>query len=473
MSYLKNYFLIQANKDERTYPNIFLVNEDSKLDEININHTYINHGKMTYYKSRSDQERDLVIVDTEVDLPTYKYRALGGNVYHYLNKLSFTYITINIKQTGLKDDEIQSFIEGFILRANKLDTYKHEKCQNSISTINFVVDEAVNIKSIYEKAEMTARSVFLARFITNEPANRFNADTFVNAVRNRFEDESNVKIKIYQGQDLVRNNMVGLLNLSKGSLANPALIEIGYQTDPLKPLITLVGKGITIDTGGYNIKSGKDISGIRVDMGGAAAVFGALDLLIKMRAKVNVVGIIVTTENLINSEALVPGDVIVYPNNISVQVANTDAEGRLILADGLIHAQNLGSEVVIDIATLTGSVGMALGNELAGLWGNESIVKELKSSAEATGEHVWHMPLVEAYENSLNSDYADLKNISSMSLGGAITAALFLKKFVNDCKWAHLDIAAMVESNRDEDEFVKGTTGYGVRLLTEFVKKYK
>ncbi|MTL92283.1 hypothetical protein GMA44_11030 [Turicibacter sanguinis] len=208
-------------------------------------------------------------------------------------------------------------------------------------------------------------------------------------------------------------------------------------------------------------------------MGGSAAVFGAIYELAIQQKEANVIGIILTTENLINSEAMVPGDIIKYRNGLTVQVVNTDAEGRLLLADGLLYAQELGAKSIIDIATLTGSIGGALGQEMAGFFtDDESLRKELKESAHVTGEKVWELPLIKEYDSSLNSHYADLSNLSSLSYAGHITAALFLKRFVDDkISWAHVDIAAMTDVHADRGDYVTGMTGYGVKLLAKTIEQ--
>ncbi|MTL51973.1 peptidase M17, partial [Turicibacter sanguinis] len=273
--------------------------------------------------------------------------------------------------------------------------------------------------------------------------------------------------------DLISREFNGILAVSKGSHIEPRVITLKYQTNQELPLTALVGKGITFDMGGYNIKSGRDLSGSRVDMGGSAAVFGAIYELAIQQKEANVIGIILTTENLINSEAMVPGDIIKYRNGLTVQVVNTDAEGRLLLADGLLYAQELGAKSIIDIATLTGSIGGALGQEMAGFFtDDESLRKELKESAHVTGEKVWELPLIKEYDSSLNSHYADLSNLSSLSYAGHITAALFLKRFVDDkISWAHVDIAAMTDVHADRGDYVTGMTGYGVKLLAKTIEQ--
>lgn len=263
--------------------------------------------------------------------------------------------------------------------------------------------------------------------------------------------------------------MNGVLTVGRGSTYNPSFVELVYKGDDSKPLVALVGKGVTFDTGGISLKSGKDLSDMRMDMGGAAAVSGALTLLAKTKAKVNVVALIPIVENAADSTSVLPGEVIHYKNGLTVQVGNTDAEGRLILADALIRAGEWNAEYIVNIATLTGAIVNALGTELAGVFGDENLSATLKNIGDRNGDFVWPMPLVEAYDKSLDSNYADMNNISSLNGAGSITAGLFLRRFVpKESKWAHVDMAGMMSKNAAQGYYAKSATGFGARLLADF-----
>src|SRR5699024_8766137 len=241
-----------------------------------------------------------------------------------------------------------------------------------------------------------------------------------------------------------------------------------YNGDSTKPLIALVGKGVTFDTGGISLKGGRNISDMRMDMGGAAAVAGAVKLLAASKAEVNVVGLIQTVENMPGKDAVLPGDVINYKNGYTVQIGNTDAEGRLILADGIIRAQELDASYIVDISTLTGSMERALGSQLAGIFGEETLMSKMKAVGDINGDRVWPMPLVEEYDATLASDYADFCNISTMGPAGAITAALFLRRFVSDhSKWIHVDMAGVME-HKNEGYYTNAATGFGASLLADY-----
>lgn len=317
-------------------------------------------------------------------------------------------------------------------------------------------------------ARIRAEGAMLAKDLVNDTPDALNPDTFVDRVVAHFANQP-VQVKVYRGQELVDRQMNGLLAVGSGSWHKPALIEIRYEGNSSLPLLALVGKGITFDMGGMNVKTARDISDARMDMGGAAAVIGAMDILVKQGAKANVVALIAVADNLPDAAAMLPSSVIRYPNGLSVQVANTDGEGRLVLADALLHAAKLGATEAIDIATLTGNVGQALGLELAGIWGHGGMTEQLVAIGERNGERLWPMPLVDEYESELRSDYADLRNVGTSTLAGAITAALFIRRFVAPTmKWVHIDMAGTVQYKRDVGYAPAGATGYGARLLADY-----
>lgn len=458
------------NYNEQVDADVYVIDCKSQFTDVILNEEDYSFGHIKEFYKRTINEKDLFVIGIGDEKRHYKYRKIGGDIGRLLNQKKYQSVNVSFDYcTDINEAKIQAFIEGWLLGTHKLDTYKSQKINNFVRSCFIQTKITINFAEIVEKAFCQAESVLLARTICQEPFNHFNSEDFVKITKETFKN-SQVKVKIYQDIDLIEKQMIGLLTVSKGSNYKPALIELSYQTDPTKPLTALVGKGLTFDMGGNNIKKGNDLSNARFDMGGASAVIGALLNISKLDLKANVVGLLCVTENMINSDAMLPGDVIHYPNGKTVQICNTDAEGRLVLADGIIHADNLGAQLIVDIATLTGSVGASLGTSLAGLWGDNDLVEIMKRVANESGELVWHMPLVDDYEKTLDSDYADFKNISTLNMAGSITAALFLRKFINGKKWAHLDIAAMMESNKESGEFVKGATGYGVRLLTEFIK---
>ncbi len=330
----------------------------------------------------------------------------------------------------------------------------------------YKVNGAYEVEAAYIDAAVNAASYNVTRILNHLPYNECNPETMVGIVSKLFVSPD-VNITILRKAECEALNLQGMLTLSKGSRFEPTLIKLEYKTDESLPKLALVGKGVMFDTGGYSIKTGRDISNMKADMGGASAVLGTIHHLANTHAKANVTAYLMLTDNLINEQAMIPGDVITYSNGLSVEVANTDAEGRLILADGILLAQSEGAEKIIDIATLTGNAVAALGPEYAAVYSNtDQFALDIASVNSLSNDKVWHMPLIKDYKSSLKGNISDLRNISSMPYAGSITAALFLEHFVSNVEWAHIDMAAQTERS----EFGTKYSGYGVRLLSNYIR---
>jgi leucyl aminopeptidase len=262
--------------------------------------------------------------------------------------------------------------------------------------------------------------------------------------------------------------MGALLAVGQGSVNEPRFIILGYQGGSGPPVV-LVGKGVTFDTGGISIKPAQSMEDMKYDMSGAAAVLGTFEVLGRLRPKVNVVGLVPSVENMPSATAYRPADVVTSHLGKTIEVVNTDAEGRLILADALSYARRYQPAAVIDIATLTGAIGIALGPVSSGVMGNDAaLVQEVIAAGQRAHERAWELPLWDEYRELIKSDIADVKN-SGGRAAGSITAGWFLKEFVDGFPWAHLDIAATAYTDRDDPAMVKGPTGQGVRLFSELV----
>jgi leucyl aminopeptidase len=371
-----------------------------------------------------------------------------------------------------QDELVYATAEGFLLGDYQFVKYKNKREEDTVQdvTIATLEGELTGFDDVLNKARIYAEGTRIARDLKNEPGNKLRPYDLVAYVEDLFKG-TDAKVEVYKGDDLVEKQFNGLIAVGKGSTNPAAMIKVTYQTDETQPLTALVGKGLTFDTGGISLKVGqRDLSDMRMDMGGSAAVIGALYILTQLKAKANVAVIVPTCENMPDASAMLPGDVIEYRNGTTVHVGNTDAEGRLVLADGLILSQEIGAKHVVDIATLTGACMAALGTKQAGLWGDEEVTSGLKQSAKLTGEKVWEMPLTEEYEELLYSPIADLRNISEGPYAGAITAALFLRRFVGkDQQWAHLDIAGPMMVNKTFTYSNEGATGFGARLLADWI----
>ncbi|MGB8955509.1 MAG: leucyl aminopeptidase family protein [Tumebacillaceae bacterium] len=375
--------------------------------------------------------------------------------------------------TNATDAELATVTaEGALLGQYRFDKYKANKEEVTVQNVTIANSEGAlsGLEDAIKTGRIYAEGTMIARDLMNEPGNKLRPYDLAQFAVEHFKG-TKATVEVIKGDALVDNKFVGLITVGKGSDHPPAMVKITFQNDASKPLTSLVGKGMTFDTGGVSLKTyARDLSDMRFDMGGAAAVVGAMHILTQLDAPVNVVSLLCACENAIGGGAVLPGDLIEYPNGTSVQVGNTDAEGRLVLADALIHSQDLGAERVIDIATLTGACAAALGSKLGGLFSNnEEMAAELKKSANATGELVWELPLFDEYDDLLYSAYADVRNISDGG-GGAITAALFLRRFVGkEQKWSHLDIAGQMEYKRTGSFSNEGGQGFGARLMADYV----
>lgn len=401
-------------------------------------------------------------------------RNIAGSIARDLRKRKIETALFEgaVLESGLselkKGEAARAFIEGWELGSYQFLTYK-SKAQASKTELEWVGCE--DIQSFIEEGKIRAQAVSLSRDLMNEIPSKLNPETYPDVLSSAFKD-TDAKVTVYRKAQLEAMEMHGVLEVCKGSKYEPAFVEISYCGDDTKPLVALVGKGVTFDTGGISLKGGRDISDMKMDMGGSAAVAGAMKLIVESKARVNVVALIPIVENMPDRESLIPSEVIRYKNGLNVQVGNTDAEGRLILADGLIRAGELKAKYIVDIATLTGAIGNALGSKLAGVFGDEELSDVMKRIGIENGDNVWPMPLVDAYDSYLKSDYADLNNISSKGEAGSITAGLFLRRFVPEtAKWLHIDMAAVAQSSGDSGYYTKAATGFGARLLADFTKK--
>lgn len=370
-----------------------------------------------------------------------------------------------------------AWLEGWLYGLYRFDAFRQSTATEGTVELLIAAGDwpelpPAELERIADRARLRNAGAALARDRVNEPPDVLSPERFAAWAERYFRrEDAPVRVCVYRGEALREKRMSGLLAVGAGGSGEPALVEIRYEGDPEggRPLLALIGKGVTFDMGGMNVKTGRDISDARMDMGGAAAVAGAMDILIGSRAKVNVVALLPIVDNLAGPGAMLPSSVIRYPNGLTVQVANTDGEGRLIIADALLHAAALGAAEAVDIATLTGNVGAALGLGIAGIWGDAEMTERLVAIGERNGERLWPMPLMDEYEADLRSEYADLRNVGRGTMAGAITAALFLRRFVAEpMRWVHIDMAGTVQYKQDGGYAEAGATGYGARLLADY-----
>ena len=315
------------------------------------------------------------------------------------------------------------------------------------------------------RGKIMAEATNLARDMANEPANYMTPTDMAEMAR-KVADEWSLECQVLEREDMERLGMGALLGVARGSRQPPKLIVLSYKGgDPSKSTLGFVGKGVTFDSGGISIKPSEGMGDMKGDMAGGAAVIAAMRAIGELKPKINVTALIPATENLPDGAALKPGDIVRASNGRTIEIVNTDAEGRLILADALSYARKLGLSPLVDVATLTGACHIALGDLCTGAFANnQDIVERVIKAGEEAGECIWQMPMYDEYKEQNKSDVADIKNTGGR-WGGAITGAQFLAEFIEETHWVHLDIAGTSRTEKDRNHLVKGATGVAVRTL--------
>jgi leucyl aminopeptidase len=357
--------------------------------------------------------------------------------------------------------------EGLILGSYRFTEHKSDASPSKTETILFPSDGATDA----ERGALNAEANVLARDLINEPASTLTPSVFAERAK-EVAHEHDLVSKIWGPAELSERGFGGLLGVSRGSEEEPRFIQLRYVPANPKGKVTLIGKGVTYDTGGYSLKPPSSMEQMKTDMAGGAAVLGVMSILGRLGIKLEVHGLIPATENLVSGKAVKPGDVIVHYGGRTTEVMNTDAEGRLILADALAFASEQKPDAIIDIATLTGSMTVALGKKGAGLFSNDDdLATEIGEAGDRAGELFWRMPMWAHFKGELDSEIADQKNVGSR-YGGAITASLFLESFLKEeVPWVHLDIAGPARADSDKDEISRGGSAFGVRTFIEWLER--
>jgi len=364
----------------------------------------------------------------------------------------------------------QAIVEGVVLGSYAFDDYRRAKKATKITAVTVVVaDGAAVVKRGVARGEAVANAVVWARNMVNMPARELSPEAFARAATQLLRGRG-VRVEVFDVPAMRRQRLGGILGVGQGSKQPPRLVKMTYNPAGARGSIALVGKGVVFDSGGLSLKTGSGMETMKTDMGGAAAVIAAMSALAALDVKTKVVAYTPMVENMPSGEAIRPGDVLTFRNGKTAEVLNTDAEGRLILADGLSLAAEGKPDAIIDLATLTGACMVALGDKIAGLMSNDDALRDrVEAAAQRSGESVWRLPLPKEYRKLIDSEIADIKNIGSGGYGGALTAGLFLEEFVNGVPWVHLDIAGPGRAAADDGVVRKGGTGFGVRTLLELV----
>ncbi|MBT9310859.1 leucyl aminopeptidase [Leptothoe kymatousa] len=365
----------------------------------------------------------------------------------------------------------QTIAEGITLAMHEDKRFKSESEPAKVSLTDVALLDLPGHEASLAQAAHVCDGVILARELVAAPPNVVTPMALADTAQ-AIANDHGLTIKVLEQAECEELGMGAYLGVAMASDMPPKFIHLTYTPDGTpKRKVALIGKGLTFDSGGLNIKAGAGsmIELMKMDMGGAAAVLGAAKAIAQIKPDVEVHFISAATENMISGRALHPGDILTASNGKTIEVNNTDAEGRLTLADALVYADKLGVDAMVDLATLTGACLVALGNDIAGLFTpDDALAKKISQAADAAGEKLWRMPMEEKYFDGLKSIVADMKNTGPRP-GGSITAALFLKQFVKETAWAHLDIAGPVWNEKDNAYNNPGATGYGVRMLVQWI----
>ncbi len=421
----------------------------------------------------------LVGLGKKQDFTLDMVRQVSGTAVKTVQHLGIKEVTCPLYPLRKDSGEIsQAVVEGALLGHYRFKKFKHLKPDEAkeVEELIIVVEERARLnraKGGARRGESVSEAVGLARDLINSPGNEATPDMMADEAR-KIARSPGLTVQVLSGADMKRLGMNGVLGVARGSAQPPKFIILEYgRKRPGRDTVVLVGKGVTFDSGGISIKPSHDMDKMKYDMAGAGTVLSTFKALARLKPKVHVVGLMPCAENMPGGRAMKPGDILTCMNGKTVEVANTDAEGRLILADALSYAKRYKPAAIIDLATLTGACVVALGHFAMGMLGNnDELKKRLKAAGEATHERVWELPLWDDYNEAIKSDIADVKNIGDRS-AGTITAAKFLEKFVEKTPWVHLDIAGVAWELKDTPYVPKGASGSGVRLLTELLMNWR
>jgi leucyl aminopeptidase len=407
-------------------------------------------------------------------------QALGGQIYSALSTKGHASVHVLVDaldKCKMRPDQMAAEMAlGARLRSYRFDKYRtKEKAEDkpSLKTLKILCNGSSKARTAFAPKDKVADGVFMTRDLVSEPANVIYPETLAKQAQSL--SKLGVKVEVLGEVQMRKLGMGALLGVGQGSVRESKLVVMRWNGKKGKGKndapVAFVGKGVTFDTGGISIKPSGGMEDMKWDMGGSGVVIGLMKALAGRKANANVVGVVGLVENMPSGAAQRPGDIVTSMSGQTIEVLNTDAEGRLVLADALWYTkERFKPKFMVDLATLTGAIIICLGNEKAGLFSNDDkLSKQLSDAGEAVGESIWRMPMGDNYDKMLNCDAADMKNISGGRGAGSITAAQFLKRFVDKTPWAHLDIAGVTWSNKASSVTPKGGTAFGVRLLDRLV----
>jgi leucyl aminopeptidase len=405
----------------------------------------------------------------------YELRRLAGAAVRSLKGRGLRSFAFVVPENGLGAEEaVKAIVEGAFVGNFDPNTYQSDRKEQAIDSVTVVVrGDQKKLQQALDEARIVGESQNFTRELVNEPSNRMTPTILAERAK-KMAQEVGLKCEVFGADKIKELKMGAFWGVAQGSDEPPALIILRYEPAgaPEKPVLGLVGKGITFDTGGISIKPSDGMEKMKYDMAGGAAMLGAMRAIALLKPKVKVTALVCATENMPSGKAQKPGDIQTAMSGKTIEIINTDAEGRLVLADGLCYARQLGCTHLVDAATLTGAVVVALGHANAGVFANDDAYYERFQRALAkAGERFWRLPLGDEYLEAMRSNIADLVN-SGGRWGGASTAAAFLKEFAEDTPWLHLDIAGTAWMEESKPWIAKGPSGIAVRSLVEFVRDF-
>jgi len=484
-----NFMSVKINysKNTSTKPsgnNVFYVNDKFSISQLT---KYISKSEINYIGNllrnedlkknilvyEINSKRKIILISIKNNLKTSEIEALGAEFYGRINYGKNEEYFINSDTVvGRYDNFLGYFLHGLKLKSYEFKKYKTKK-ETRIISINVIGNKNKPSTKIQLKFKALEEGTFYARDLVSEPGNILHPDEYAKRLSSLRKDR--LKINIYDKNKLKKLGMHSLLGVGMGSVRGSYLVTMEWKgaKDNSKP-VAFVGKGVTFDTGGYSLKPAKFMEDMTYDMAGSAAVVGLMKSLALRKAKINAVGVVGLVENMVSGVAQRPGDIVKSYSGKTIEVLNTDAEGRLVLADALTYTEKkFKPKFIIDLATLTGAIIVSLGSEYAGLFSNDDkLSKQILSAGEKVEEKLWRMPLHKNYDKLINSKNADMQNINYVGGAGSTTAAQFLQRFIlNKTPWAHLDIAGMAFSKYGGSLNSSGATGFGVRLLNQLVEE--
>jgi leucyl aminopeptidase len=470
----------QSEKDAK--PQIKLAAGDSALQAVTAE--LFSNGEVTgrpfetnlLHKPSGLRAKRLLVISAGAanKFTSYDLRRVAGTAVRTLKARGIRSLTFIAPPSIPAEEAVRAIVEGALVGNFDPDYYRSDRKDQKIDTLTILASgDKAALERAANEAQVIGDSQNFTRDLVNEPSNRM-TPTILGDRAKRMCQEVGLKCEVYGADKIKEMKMGAFWSVAQGSDEPPALIVMTYEPAgaPEKPVLGLVGKGITFDTGGISIKPADGMEKMKYDMAGGATMIGAMRAIALLKPKVKVIGIVCATENMPSGHAQKPGDVQIAMSGKSIEIINTDAEGRLVLADGLFYARQLGCTHLVDAATLTGAVVVALGYANAGVFANDDAMYERfhKANAEA-GEKMWRLPLDDEYKDNIKSTIADIVN-SGGRWGGAINAAMFLKEFAEDTPWIHLDIAGTAWMEEQKPWIAKGPSGIALRSLVEFVKSF-